>query len=389
MANHIFTGMQMFSAQQWLSGQAVVVEEGKIRAMIATEMVKNHQPATVIELPADHYLVPGFIDLHIHGANGADVMDGTPEAFSVMGRALAAEGVTGYLATTMTASPDQIEKVLLSVAAAMDTPDEKAAAILGVHLEGPFISKDKAGAQQDASMMIPRLNVVDAWQKASNNIIKLVTLAPELPDIVPFIEGLKKSGILVSAGHTNATYAETEAAITAGCAQGTHLFNAMRAIQQREPGVAMALLLAPHVSVELIADGIHLHPAMLSMALKLKGNTRVLLVTDAMRAKCLGDGSYELGGQSVTVQAGKAMTQDGVLAGSTLTMPAAIRNMVNFTGCSLLEAVAMASTNPATRLGLSDRKGQIMSGYDADLVVLDAAFNVKMTMRHGQIIYPA
>jgi N-acetylglucosamine-6-phosphate deacetylase len=259
--------------------------------------------------------------------------------------------------------------------------------MLGIHLEGPFIAKEKMGAQSPAHICKPDITLFEGWQEAANGLIKLVTLAPELPGMIPFIEKIKKAGVICSIGHTNATYAEALAAIDAGCSQGTHLFNAMRGLHQREPGAAAALLLAQGVAVELIADGLHVHPAMLRVALQLKGKQEVLLVTDAMRAKCCSDGRYELGGQEVIVTNGRAVLAGDVLAGSTLLMPEAIKNMADFTGCSLIDAVEMASYYPAMRLGLSDRKGQIAMAYDADLVVLDETFAVQLTLRNGRVIF--
>lgn len=386
---HIFYGMQILHEDKWKSQCAVIVEKGVIKAIIPQEMIQHHQPAELHEYPSDYLLVPGFIDVHIHGAAGADVMDASPEALAAIAQMLAAEGVTGFLATTMTASSDTLTEVMHAIAQYSKKSAVQGAALLGVHLEGPFIAKEKMGAQSPAHIVKPDIDLVERWQQAADGLIKLITLAPELPDMIPFIKKLKKMDIRCSVGHTNATYAETGAAIEAGCSQGTHLFNAMRGLHQREPGAAAALLLAQEVAVELIADGLHVHPAMLSLALQVKGRQEILLVTDAMRAKCCGDGRYELGGQEVTVKQGKAMLAGDVLAGSTLLMPEAIKNMAEFTGCSLIDAIQMASYNPAMRLGLSDRKGQIAIGYDADMVMLDAALNVKLTLLGGVDIYKA
>lgn len=386
---HIYYGMQVLYENQWKKQCAVIVEAGVIRAIIPEEMIKHHQPAVLHEYSPQHYLVPGFIDMHIHGAGGADVMDGTPEALGVIADLLAAEGVTGFLATTMTAADDTLTTALRAAAKYHAASKETGAAMLGIHLEGPFIAKAKMGAQSPRHICKPNTALFEGWQEAATGLIKLITLAPELPGMIPFIEKVKKTGVICSIGHTNATYAETREAIEAGCSQGTHLFNAMRGLHQREPGAAAALLLAKGVAVELIADGLHVHPAMLSAALQLKGKQDILLVTDAMRAKCCGDGRYELGGQEVVVTSGKAVLAGDVLAGSTLFMPEAIKNMADFTTCSLIDAIQMASYHPATRLGLSDRKGQIAKGYDADLVVLDEAFAVTLTLRNGRVIFNA
>lgn len=381
----IFSGMQILIEQKWMKNQAVVVEDNIIKAIIAAEMIEHHLPAKRHEFPEDCYLIPGMIDLHIHGVHGKDVMDGSEEALVFIGRSLAREGVTGFLATTMTADNDHLEAVLKMLPAAMPVPD--GAAILGVHLEGPFIAKAKSGAQQSEYTQVPDIDLIKRWQKMANGAIKLVTLAPELPEAINFIKELHEMGVIASVGHTNATYKETCEAITAGCTQATHLFNAMNGLHHRAPGAVGALLLADEVTAELIVDGLHLAPAIAELALRIKGKDRLLLVTDAMRAKCLGDGQYELGGQHVNVTAGKAVLADGTLAGSTLRMPQAVKNMTKFSKCSLEHAIHMASHNPAKVLGLLSRKGTITVSKDADLVVLDAKLDVMLTMREGRVVY--
>jgi N-acetylglucosamine-6-phosphate deacetylase len=379
----IFSGMRMLVGQHWVTDQALIVEEGKIKAIIPEAMIKHHLPAKRHEFFSDDYLVPGFIDLHMHGAKGHDVMDASDDAMKAISHALAQEGVTGYLATTMTASSDKIEAVLKMMPAAMRS--QEGAEILGVHLEGPFIAKAKMGAQFGDGMM-PDSALMRHWQGISHGAIKLVTLAPELPGALDLIESLHKMDVIASIGHTNATYEETCQGIAAGCSQATHLFNAMSGLGQREPGAAAALLLSNDVTAELIVDGVHLHPAMTELALRVKKKERLLLVTDAMRAKCCSDGQYDLGGQMVDVKGGKATLVDGTLAGSTLRMPQAIKNMATFSKCSLEDAIYMATFNPARVLNLP-HKGSIGVGMDADLVVLNADFEVKLTMRAGKDIF--
>lgn len=382
---HIFSGMQILADHKWIKDHAIVVEGQHIRAIIPNEMIKHHLPAQKHEFPNDHFLVPGFIDLHVHGAKGSDVMDATHEALLTISRTLAAEGVTGFLATTMTAENEQIERVLSLIPEAMVAVD--GAAIFGVHLEGPFIAKEKKGAQSGEEVVLPDVALIKQWQKLAQGTIKLVTLAPELKGALELIHALRNMDVIASIGHTNATYDETSAAISAGCSHATHLFNAMRGIHQREPGAAGALLLADDLSVELIVDGIHLHPAMVDLCYRLKAKEHLMLVTDAMRAKCMRNGQYDLGGQLVNVQDGKATLKDGTLAGSTLRMPQAIKNMTAFTNCLLADAIYMASYNPAAKLGLVDRKGSIEVGKDADLVVLKSDLSVLFTMREGQKIF--
>ncbi len=385
----ILTGLQVYAEEGILPNAAVVVEDGLIQSIDVAMQVQTTAVDEVISYPAEYHLVAGFIDLHVHGADGHDVMDGTAEALGNISRTLAAEGTTGFLATTMTASADDIEKALVAVRAFMDAKQEiNGAAILGVHLEGPFISPKKAGAQRAEQTLTPDILVLEHWQNVATNVIKLVTLAPELANSVGFIRYLKEKNIIAALGHTDATYAETLTAIDDGLSYVTHLFNAMRGIHQREPGAVIAALLSDKVVTELIVDGIHLHPAIVQLILKLKSKEKMLLVTDAMRAKCLGDGTYELGGQDVVVKEGVAMLADGTtLAGSTLKMSAAIQNMMRFTECGLGDVLMMASENPAKVLGVFDRKGSVKIGKDADLVVLDEHFNVVLTVCGGKVVY--
>jgi N-acetylglucosamine-6-phosphate deacetylase len=383
----IFSGMQILTDQRWEKDQAVIVEGSLIKAIIPVDMIKHHLPARRREFSSDCYLIPGLIDLHVHGAKGCDVMDASEEALITIAHALAAEGVTGFLATTMTADNDRIKEVLTVISKTMRREGGEGAAILGVHLEGPFIAKAKKGAQSGDAVQLPDPKLMRRLQEVAQDAIKIVTLAPELPGAIPFIQTLQSMKIIASIGHTNATYAETCAAIAAGCSQATHLFNAMSGMQQREPGVVGALLLSDQVTAELIVDGTHLHPAIVELSLRLKRKERLLLVTDAMRAKCLGDGRYELGGRDVDVSAGKVTLHDGTLAGSTLRMPQAIKNMVKFSQCSLIDAISMAAHNPARVLKLDSRKGSINVGKDADLVVLNADFDVVLSMREGREIY--
>lgn len=384
----ILTGLKIYTEQGILPDAAVVIENGLVQSIDVMMQMQQIAADDVLSFPAGYHLVPGFIDLHVHGANGHDVMDGTVASLENMSKALVAEGTTGFLATTMTAKTEEIEKALVAVRDFMDAKQEvNGAAILGVHLEGPFISPKKAGAQRSDQTLLPDIVVLEQWQNVAPNVIKIVTLAPELANNVAFIRYLKEKNIIAALGHTDATYAETLAAIDEGLSYVTHLFNAMRGIHHREPGAVLAALLSEKVMTELIVDGVHLHPAIVQLILKLKNKEKMLLVTDAMRAKCLGDGTYDLGGQSVIVKEGIAMLGDGTLAGSTLKMHAAVQNMMRFTQCGLEDALMMASENPAKVLGIFDKKGSIKIGKDADLVVLDEHFDVVLTVCSGKIVY--
>jgi N-acetylglucosamine-6-phosphate deacetylase len=386
----ILSGLQVYTEQGILPNAAVAIHNGLIQKIGESEVVsiKNSMANELLYFPANYHLIAGFIDLHVHGANDRDVMDATPDALHSISAALAAEGTTAFLATTMTAQKENITQALVAVRNFISKQHEfSGAAILGVHLEGPFISSKKAGAQRADSFLTPDITLLEHWQKMSADSIKLVTLAPELPNSAAFIRYLKQKNVIAALGHSDATYAETAAAITEGLSYATHLFNAMRGIHHREPGAVMAALLSDQVSTELIVDGIHLHPAIVQCILKLKRKENLILVTDAMRAKCLGDGIYDLGGQSVVVKKGIATLSDGTLAGSTLKIPTAIQNIIRFTPCSLFDAIKMATENPARVLGIFHKKGSIALGKDADLVVLNDKLEVVLTLCGGKVAY--
>lgn len=374
-----------------ISGPKIYTEEGVLSSgtlciahgIITDISEKNHLDAT-FQFPSDYHLIPGFIDLHVHGANAADVMDGTVESLQTIANTLVKEGTTSFLATTMTSDLPQIEKSLATIA---QFRAQSGAKILGVHLEGPFISAEKSGAQAAKYILPPDIALIEKWQKISNHAIKMVTFAPELKNSAELIAYLKKNHIVPALGHSNATYAEAKIAIDCGAEYTTHLLNAMRTLHQREPGLAGAALAAKNVYTEIIADGVHLHPVIIDFILKLKDKDKIILMTDAMRAKCLKDGAYDLGGQMVEVRDGIAALPDGTLAGSTLKMPTALQNILEFTDCDFVTAMKMATENPAKALGIFDRKGSIARKKDADLVVLDPDLQVVLTIREGIIVW--
>ncbi|WP_199425985.1 N-acetylglucosamine-6-phosphate deacetylase [Thermaerobacillus caldiproteolyticus] len=366
----------------------VLVEGEKIVDIGPMSSQPDVNGATVIELDSHHFVVPGFIDVHIHGAAGADVMDATTDALQTMATVLPKEGTTSFLATTMTASSDLIERALQNTAHYIqfhNRPGE--AEVIGIHLEGPFISPKRAGAQHPRNIMEPNIQLFKKWQEAANGYIRLVTLAPEEKNGLELTAYLKEHGVVASIGHSDAIYEEVKAAIRAGITHATHLFNGMRGIHHREPGVAGAVLMHDEVLCEIIVDGIHVAPEMVRFAYRNKGSDGMVLITDAMRAKCLGAGVYELGGQEVIVQGEQATLQDGTLAGSILKLKDAVKKMIEFTGCTLEDVIRMGSWNPAKQLGILERKGSIRAGKDADLVVLNQEYEVVMTFCRGKLAY--
>lgn len=355
--------------------------------------VGEHEPSTsdgieVLSLSDEYCVLPGFIDLHIHGSHGADTMDATISSLATMARNLPKEGTTSFLATTITQSIENIEEALENVSNYCTSVQQEAVAeILGVHLEGPFISTERAGAQPHSHIMTPNQTLFDKWQKMSGHRIKLVTTAPELENGMEFVRNLKNQGVVASVGHSDAKYEQVKEAIEQGVTHVTHLYNGMRGLHHREPGVVGAALTHEELLVEMIVDGIHIHPAVVKSTFLAKGASNLVLVTDAMRAKGLNDGTYDLGGQLVNVTDGKALLEDGTLAGSVLTMDQALRNMIEFTGCSLEDIVKMTSENPAKQLGVWNRKGSITVGKDADLTIIDKDLTVVMTICKGKVAY--
>lgn len=332
-------------------------------------------------------LIPGMIDLHIHGAAGSDVMDADPKALEIMATTLPKEGTTSFLATTMTTAKRDIEKALDNIAAYIPDQLTGKAEILGAHLEGPFLSPKRAGAQHPDNIIEPDVELFKTWQKRSGDNIKLVTLAPERNGGLELTAHLKNTGVVASIGHSDAVYEEVEAAIKAGVTHATHLFNGMRGLHHREPGVAGAVLLHDEVTCEMIVDGIHIAPKMVKFAYKNKGSEGVVLVTDSMRAKCLGAGTYDLGGQEVIVNDERAVLNDGTLAGSILKLNDAARNMMKYSDCTLLDITKMTAVNPAKEINVFDRKGSIKPGKDADLVIVNDQLEVIMTFCRGKLAY--
>lgn len=335
-----------------------------------------------IPLPQGALVVPAFIDMHVHGADGADFMDGTQPALERIDGALAREGTARYLATTMTQSAENIKKALNASAQFKKGSN----GLLGVHLEGPFISPHYLGAQPADFVAEPDESLFEEFNAAAGGCIKTVTIAPEWETANSFIKYAKDRGISVSLGHTSASNAQIRRAMAAGADAITHTFNAQSGIHHRDIGTAGSALLYDELHCELIADGIHVSYPAIRLLLKCKPKDKVILITDAMRAKGLNDGESELGGQKVFVKDGQARLADGTLAGSVLKMNDAVKNLVKFAGVPIAQAVDFASLNPAKYLGLTDL-GKIEKNYRSDFTVLDNNFSVILTVRDGEIIY--
>lgn len=343
----------------------------------------------VIDCIDKQYVIPGMIDIHVHGAGGFDFMDSKQEAFEGIAKALAKEGTTSYLATTMTNPISQISDVLKNLASYKENNSEAGVAeMIGIHLEGPFINKDQKGAQPEHDILPPNATLFNEWQKLSRDAIKIITFAPELDVDFELLKELKKMEVIPSMGHTNASYDEVIQAINHGIMHSTHLFNGMKGLHHRDPGVVGGALLHDEVYVEVIPDGIHFHPDLLKLVVRMKGLERILVITDGMRAKGMADGIYDLGGQKVTVSEDRCtLTSTGSLAGSIVTMNNARMNLAKWLGLSIHEQLQLTSVNQAKRLGLFSRKGSIQAGKDADIVILGMNGEILFTICRGAIAF--
>ncbi|MCI6508471.1 MAG: N-acetylglucosamine-6-phosphate deacetylase [Bacilli bacterium] len=370
----------------------IVTEEGKIKGNLIIEDGKiaslgNESAQGLMELPENYTVIPGFIDEHIHGAMGSDAMDGTFKDLSTIAKALASEGTTGFLATTMTQSPENICHALNAVKEYREQNPEEGAEILGVHLEGPFIAKEHVGAQPIEYVQKPLVETFKVYEEASGNNIKIVTLAPEVEGAENLIKYLVSKHIVASVGHTGATYEDVKRAIAAGASNATHTYNAMKGVHHREVGTVGATFLFDEINAEIICDGIHISAPAIQLLYKNKPHNKFTLITDAMRAKHMPDGMYELGGQPVIVKNNEARLENGTLAGSVLKMNLAVKNVMKFLNLPLEEVVKYATINPARNLHIDNEVGSIKVGKRANLVVVDENLNVIMTIRDGKVIY--
>jgi N-acetylglucosamine-6-phosphate deacetylase len=341
--------------------------------------------ARVLDFPGAT-LAPAFFDVHIHGAMGHDVMEASVEALAAMGSFLAARGTGSYLATTVTAPLDATLRSLAGLAKLLAQPPVAGrASPVGIHLEGPFLSHCKRGVQPAAHLLAPDVAIFDRLFEAAEGRIRLMTLAPELPGATELTAHATARGVRVSLGHSNATAAETRAAINAGAVSATHTFNAMRPLEAREPGILGTVLSDDALYAELICDGVHVAPEIVKLWWKAKGIARAILVTDAISAAGMSDGEYRLGDFAVQVADGRA-TANGVLAGSVLTLDRALANFMEFTGAPLEDALRLLTVNPALMIGLCEHVGSVAVGQMANLVAVDRAGKLVGSVVNGEPI---
>jgi N-acetylglucosamine-6-phosphate deacetylase len=363
---------------------SVLVDGGRIVAVGTTAGAQTSAGARQIDAGGG-VLAPGFIDLQLNGAFGHDFTADPPSIWQVAA-GLPRYGVTAFLPTIITSPLDQVGAGMRVVTAGRPK-DFRGAVPLGIHAEGPFLNLKKKGAHNQQYLLPPNPGDVAGWSPASG--MRLVTMAPELPGALEVIRGLAARGVVVSTGHSMATYDEAVAGFDAGARYGTHLFNAMPALGHRDPGLPGALLADARMTVGFIADGVHTHRSIIALVWKALGPKRMSLVTDAMAALGMPPGNHRLGDYDVVVDATSCRLADGTLAGSILELDRALRNLIEITGCSLGEALETMTTTPATLLGLGAERGRIAPGFAADMVLLSSDLHVQTTIASGDVVYSA
>ena len=373
-----------FTPTSAISDAGILIRDGVIEAIGSRSGLSLPAGATEISA-ADKTAIPGFIDIHIHGAGGRDVMEANGDALAVVARRVAEFGTTSLLATTVTADPDNTCRAAAGISlyiTQQHAAKESRAEVLGIHFEGPFISKARPGVHPVEWIQAPSEDLLNRFLQAAEGKARLITIAPEVLGAAPCMDTARKAGLVVSVGHTDANYEQTRFAIAHGARSATHTYNAMRPFTHRDPGVIGAVLTSPEINAELIADGVHVEEGAMKLLLKAKGSERVILVSDGLSATGMPDGKYMLGGFEVTVTNGVCRNAAGILAGSTLTLDRALRNIVNL-GVPLPDAVRMLTLNPASLLGIEFKKGALRAGADADVLLLDQALRVTDVWARG------
>jgi N-acetylglucosamine-6-phosphate deacetylase len=370
-----------------IANAGILIRDGEIEMVGPRSGMELPSGATEVQA-TDSTAIPGFVDVHIHGAGGHDVMEANETALSTITGRLAAFGTTSLLATTITASADDtcrsLEGIAKYISGQYQTSDTRAE-ILGIHFEGPFLSKERRGVHPTEWLQLPSAELLQRFLQAAAGNARILTIAPELLGATPCIDAARSLGMVVSIGHTDATYEQARAAVAHGAHHATHVYNAMRPFTHRDPGVIGAVLTTPEVTAELIADGIHVDEIAMKVLLQAKGAQGVVLISDGTSATGMPDGEYMLGGLKVTVNGGVCRNAEGRLAGSTLTLDRALRNIVGL-GIPLADAVRMLTLNPATLLGIEFKKGALRTGADADIVLLNDGLEIERVWARGTIV---
>jgi N-acetylglucosamine-6-phosphate deacetylase len=384
----VITAKALYTPLECIEQPSVVVEDGRI-VQISQRSGQIPRSATLMDFGED-ILAPGFVDIHIHGGAGHDVMDLDPQGLAAVERFIAAHGVTSYCPTTVTAPVEQTLRALERLADAIETarsnevPQELRATPLGIHLEGPFLSHARRGVHPPDDLLPPTLKMFERFWEAARGHIRIMTIAPELDGSLEVIEAASKRSVCVSMGHSDADMARARAAVAAGARHATHTFNGMRPLDHRQPGILGEVLTNPRITAEIIADGIHLDPLIVKLVLQTKGLDGAVFITDSTSGAGMPDGRYRLGSFEFEVNDGRAVS-DGKLAGSILTMDHAVQNAMRFAGIDLQAALRPATANPARVAGINDL-GVLKPGAAADFIVLSAAGEVKKTIIRGRVV---
>jgi N-acetylglucosamine-6-phosphate deacetylase len=383
---------RLYTPQEEILDPLVFIEDGLISAVSSRAQKEIPQNATVVDLTKDFagaILAPGFVDIHMHGGAGLDVMRATPAELPHLNKFLTTHGVTGYFPTTVAAPLDQTCRALerladvIAAAAASSGCDAAQARPLGIHLEGPFLSHKRRGVHPAEYLVEPTLEIFERLWQAAHGQVRMMTIAPELPGALEVIAEAARRKVCVSIGHSDAELDAARAGVRAGARHATHTFNAMRPLDHRDPGILGEVLTDRQISADIIADGIHVAPEVVQLFLQAKGVERAVLITDATAAAGMPDGTYQLGPIQVEVKDGRC-TMDGKLAGSVLTMDLAVRNVTRFAGWSLQHAVRAATMNATRAVGLAQH-GTLTPGAEANLVVLNPAGEVRQTFVRGRV----
>jgi N-acetylglucosamine-6-phosphate deacetylase len=382
MTSLLISNCRLYDAPETNSHSSVLIRDGLIERIGDIGAVTDTGPTLDAK---GRLLAPGLIDVHIQGAGGTDVLDATPEALETIAKACARFGVTGFLATTV--YKPECENEHLTVAADCIGQDLGGAALLGIHLEGPFIASEKRGMIQPNCLAESTAATLDRVCAKTGAGLTMMTIAPELPGSLDLIGRLVSDGVIASLGHTAATYDEALRGFDAGINHVTHLFNAMPGMHHRAPGPLAAIFERPEITVQVILDGVHLHPSIIRLAYAGLGPDRFVTITDGMQAMGLPDGRYIYNGMEYEAKEGTARYHDGTLIGTALGLNQMAARLMQFTGCSLATAIQTVTENPARVLGLAEKKGAIRTGYDADLALLDEDLSVHTTIVAGKVVY--
>ncbi len=376
----VLTATRLLTPDQAIDRPIVVIDDGVIAEVVSQDQTELPEGRHV-DLP-EMTLIPALFDVHIHGSGGHDVMEATESALNHIGAFLARHGVGAYCATTVTAPLDSLLQALSGLAKLINAPLDGARPV-GIHLEGPFLSPHKRGAHVESQLLTPSIALFDRMWQASEGNIRVMTIAPELPNAEETIAHATRMGVRVSLGHSNANSANARNGVLAGAVSATHTFNAMRRFDHREPGLLGEVLTNDRLFAEIICDGLHVEPTAVRLFWKAKGRERAILVTDAMSGTGMPDGAYRLGEMEVWVKNGRCVIGEDTLAGSTLTLDRAMRNFADFTGAALAETIALATVNPARMAGFDGEIGAIAAGRSADIAVLSAKNEVIGTILRG------